>query len=298
MAQPAPVTNSEIGRNGRFGNQLFQYMFLVQHAHEYGISFANSPWAGDQMFCIQPGREDFPMPKRHLVENLKNPAYCPIQSAHGALAGADLSGYFQYHTAFYARNRNFIRAQFRFSGAYAEYVNALGNWLHGLPGLSVALHIRRGDYGTGVYFIAPCEWYHPWLDTLKAEFGEISVYIATDDPHNVLPQFKGYNVYSAADAPTPTPSPGYFADFAALTLADHVGISNSSFSFAATMFNAGAGQFMRPSLSQKGLIRYDPWAAPVLLTDITAERAGENFMSERAKSRSKYKIRKFLRLRL
>jgi hypothetical protein len=44
-----------------------------------------------------------------------------------------------------------------------------------------------------------------------------------------------------------------------LSQCDILAISNSTFSFAASMLNNNGYNFVRPRLSQKKLIQYDPW---------------------------------------
>ena len=44
-------------------------------------------------------------------------------------------------------------------------------------------------------------------------------------------------------------------------------ISNSTFGFVASMLNKKAKQFWRPRLSEKKLIQYNPWNAPVVFKD-------------------------------
>ncbi len=289
------ITNAEIGGNGRFGNQIFQYMYLSFHAAKYGLEFANPPWDGDSIFNIQPGRNNLPEPDRKLIENFQDPRHCPIRNATGPLDGVDVSGYFQFPTSFYAPQRDRLQGEFSFKSPYSDYAARLQGWFSELPGTVVAVHMRRGDYGTGIFFRAPSEWYTDWLDTLREQVGELTVYVASDDLDSVLDDFGAFNTVSAKDAPHPLPSPGFVTDFMALCFARQVAISNSSMSFAATMFNDVATSFYRPSLRERRLVPYDPWDAEVLLTDVIAEDAGEEFMSERAKSRTKYKIRKFFR---
>ena len=48
---------------------------------------------------------------------------------------------------------------------------------------------------------------------------------------------------------------------------DILAISNSSFSFAASMLNESAHLFLRPHLLYKKLIPFDPWDSEILLTD-------------------------------
>ncbi|MGE4327421.1 MAG: hypothetical protein AB7E21_15170, partial [Pseudodonghicola sp.] len=66
--------------------------------------------------------------------------------------------------------------------------------------------------------------------------------------------------------------------------------------FAASLLNKTAQSFARPCLTEQRLIPYEPWNAPVLLRAHEAEDVGEEFMSDRAKGRSKYKWRKLRKL--
>jgi len=54
-------------------------------------------------------------------------------------------------------------------------------------------------------------------------------------------------------------------DFYVLAHADAVAISNSSYSFMASLLNERARLFVRPCLNERGLVAFDPWDAPVLL---------------------------------
>ena len=95
----------------------------------------------------------------------------------------------------------------------------------------------------------------------------------------IAPDFAEFDIISAEDLdPDGRIEPTFFDDFAALTLCDKVAVSNSSFSFAATMLNQRADEFMRPDLAVKKLIPYDPWSSPPLLRSELAEDHGPEFM--------------------
>ena len=53
-------------------------------------------------------------------------------------------------------------------------------------------------------------------------------------------------------------------DFFVITQANKVAISNSTFSFIASMLNEKSKSFFRPSFRNKALHQYDPWDSEVL----------------------------------
>ena len=128
----------------------------------------------------------------------------------------------------------------------------------------VALHLRRGDFGHGPFWIAPESWYLDWLATLWPQLDQPVLYIASDDP-NIFRQFAAYSPVTAADFEPPIPGAEFYDDFHVLSQADHLAISNSGFSFVAGLLNSRARGFLRPDLARRQLVAYDPWNADVLL---------------------------------
>jgi hypothetical protein len=98
-------------------------------------------------------------------------------------------------------------------------------------------------------------------DTLDAP----ALYIATDEPAKVLPDFAAYHPITAADLKLPAFGADYYPDFYILGQADHVAISNSSFSFSACMMNERSRTFLRPDLFAGKLMPFDPWNDEPLL---------------------------------
>ena len=301
------VTSSSVGRMGRFGNSFFQYMFLHTYAHKHGLTAYNLPWVGDDMFEVVRGVEELPTAekviqqqweKRGRVRVSLDVDKCAIVRQSDPFKNADFQGYFQYHTSYYQPHKELIEQHYTFKGDYAQAANKIARTFASFKKPVVALHLRRGDYGYNIFFITPNKWYLNWLEDLKKTVPDFVVYIASDDPEAVLPDFAEYQVITEKDLPFGPKSPGYFKDFAALTLADYVGISNSSFSFGATMLNKRGKGFVRPSLTDMQLVPFDPWNAPVLLTDKIAEDAGDAFVNARVRAKPRYKLNKLKRFLL
>ena len=230
-----PMTMKKLGRKGRFANQLFQYAYLrIVSKGDYGCA----PWIGQVLF----GHQD-PAPGE----------------------GRDISGRFPKHSSFYAPHKEFFRSLFQ----PVEWIRKLleidrqGRTL-------IGLHLRRGDYGTFKRqsarwcFVAPAEWYVQWLNANLDRFDNPAVIVVSDEREKVIDDFSRFPVLTHL---MNVMDKDFYEDFYALTQCDILLISNSTFGFAASMLNERATEFYRPRLSEKRLIPYDPWNAPLVFTD-------------------------------
>lgn len=265
---PAPgapvVTMSTLGTNGRYGNQLWQYAFLRLVAHHHGLRVQTSPWIGQRLF----GHADPPVAARFppIFEGRDLPdAVFPTELMDMAPANRELWGYFQCDTVHYAPHREFVRSLFQPVAAIRDVLAPAVERLRSGRTL-VALHIRRGDYRpAGLFFAAPTAWYLDWLRGLWPTLAKPLLYIATDEPGKVLPEFSEYSPVWARDLAVELEGAADYPDFYVLSQAEAVGISNSSFSFFATLLNTRGSVFMRPNQRLRRLVAYDPWnAAPLL----------------------------------
>lgn len=289
------VTNTVLGSMGRFANKAFQYMFLRTYAAEHGFHFANLPWEGDEMYHVRAGSPTLPAVGRVVKQSKFGLHDCDIVNAPEPLADADLQGFFQYNMKYYAPYRAEIEAEFAHKGAYLAAEQAMRAGFDALPGPVAVVHLRRGDYGTDVFFLPPNAWYVDWLRGLQAQEPDLRVYIATDDPDAAGTDFDEFTLVTAAQLDLPAVDHGFFYDFTAMRLGDHVAIANSSFSFLASALNTGAASTVRPDPDTGKLVGYEPWTSDPLIRSHIAEDMGEDYMSPRAKSRTKYKTRKFFK---
>jgi hypothetical protein len=287
------VSMSCIGKMGRFGNQFFQYMYGSVYAEQHQLEFFCPEWDGAELFAGVHARPFPGTPLKKVVQAGYSYGNCSILNAPSVFVNSELEGFFQYHTRVYRAKRTQLLETFRLKGQAASLCEQIKAAFSADAGPVVAIHLRRTDYGTGIYFIAPNEWYLKVLNSLRQEIGHFRLYIATDDPGCIGSDFDEFERIDLSGLHGNQPE--FLVDFLALTIADYVAISNSSFSFAATMLNQGARRFWRPSLADKELIEYLPWDAEPLLREEVAERHGEDFMSERAKNRTKFRFRKWLR---
>ena len=256
------VSMSTLGMNGRFGNQLLQYGFLRAYAAEHGLCAEAPDWIGRDLYDL-----DDPLPAAPLTL-VREDQFDFVASLNRRIPqvfrDADLWGYCCYPTGGLSRHRELFRALFRpgrrmatmLADAHAA-VRARGDTL-------VAIHLRRGDFGYGRFWIAPAAWYADWLEAIWTRLRRPVLFVATDDPAAAA-SLARFAPVLASDLGPEIPGAEFFRDFHLLTQADVVAISNSSFSFAAALLNSRATAFMRPDRERGALVPFDPWDAPVLL---------------------------------
>jgi FkbM family methyltransferase len=96
--------------------------------------------------------------------------------------------------------------------------------------------------------------------------------VATDEP-GLLAELADFSPWDARRLSVEIPGAGFLVDHHILRHADHVAISNSTFSFTASMLNRRAVGFVRPDPNHRSLVRFDPWASPVLLDPVLEPKA-------------------------
>ncbi|WP_417684493.1 alpha-1,2-fucosyltransferase [Roseibium sp.] len=277
------ITFSQLGRLGRFANHCLQYMFLSAYADKHGLEFKTSHWTGERIFNVKRGTDDLP-PFPRVEQQTDDFQTCEIAGSAQPLCNIDLSGYFQYNLSYYAGRQDKIREEFSFTGHYESIRREIAGVFSSYDAPVVCLHLRRGDYGYSHFFVAPNKWYIAELKRLKSEIGNFVVYIATDDVNCIGQDFNEFQVITSANLRASLSTQVaeqelHFLDFIALTQGDMLAISNSSFSFFASLLNTKASKFLRPSLAAMKLIDYDPWASDPILRDQTVEQAGSQFMN-------------------
>ncbi|MGB3508659.1 MAG: FkbM family methyltransferase [Microcoleaceae cyanobacterium] len=253
------ITMSTLGNNGGFANQLFQYGFLKTYAKEHNLRVETPEWIGKKIFGF-----DDPLIKRSLPvisENIEsNVSTSNIVNSPEIFSNVDFWGYFQYHTAYYAKYQEYWRSLFQPVAEIEAKMQTAWKGLKAKGKTLVAVHLRLGDYFyLYPHWIAPWEWYGEWLRGLWETLEDPILYVASDDVEKVLGCFAQYQPITAQDLGVELPEADFYRDFYVLSHADAVAISNSTFSFAASMLNQQAKSFCRPHFPSKKLIPFDPW---------------------------------------
>jgi FkbM family methyltransferase len=265
------ITMSSLGKNGRFANQVFQYAFLKCHAQKHGLRVETPAWIGQKLFgfddpAISRRLPEFRERSNQLADALVPNAARPIQNV-------DFWGFFQYNTRYYAPQRDYFRSLFRPTPQVLAKVAPMLDNLRSRGKTIVGLHLRRGDYGYEHFFVAPSAWYLEWLRSLWPTLEEPVLFIASDEPAKVLADFAEFNPITAKDLGPALPGADFYPDFFLLSQCDALAISNSSFSFAASMLNEQCSIFARPHLPTQRMIPFNPWNSETLLRDAKVGQA-------------------------
>ena len=290
------LTMSSIGKLGRFGNQLFQYAFLRIGAEKSGARVECPPWIGQTLF----GHNDAliskqlpPAVERWEVE--KNmfdlvPEFIPyIEKLSGLpstrvgleflekeIVNVDLWGYFQVHTQFLRPYQKYFRSLFQPVNDLKSTLEDGLNILRSKGKTIVGIHIRRGDYMTQSLsrytFVVPSKWWCEYLDTIWNELEDPILFLCSDELESIIDDFQRFSPVTWKDLDVKLPERmkdlgvEFYIDFFILSNCDVVGISNSSFSFAACLLNERGKMFVRPhrDFSTKFTV-FEPWNSKPLL---------------------------------
>ena len=157
------VMMTTFGTNGRFANQLFQYMFLHLVARRQGALVQVPRWAGCELFGCDDPEPLLTLPEwRESADGPNGRAALldrdwvrHFRETDPAFVSTDYSGYFMGHSRDLAPDREFIRGLFRFQPAFIESAGRRLAKLRAHRRRILAVHLRRGDYGDGYFFRAP-----------------------------------------------------------------------------------------------------------------------------------------------
>ncbi len=253
-----PVITVDLQGTGRFGNEFFWYIFGKTYARRHGLELQVNPWVGSDLFAAadSPIAARLPQvfePSEHGVDDTV------IPHAPSPYANVNFVGYFQYHTSYYAPDRDYIRRLFEPRPEIAATLAPAWSRLRERGRTAVGIHIRRNDYGFLYFYRVPIQWYLDCLERIWPGLDQPFLYIATDDLDSVIGDFARYAPATARDLGPPLPQHDFYRDFYALQHCDILLIPNSTFSFAAAMLNRGLNAAYRSLLPVRTFVPFDPW---------------------------------------
>lgn len=260
------VQMTTLGGNGRFGNQLLQYAFVRLYAERHGLALEVPDWIGRDLFDL-----DDPLPSRALPLADEGAAdlFGALHGRAAVLRNVNVRGYFAGPTSAWAGLEAGFRALFSPGRRVRPLLEAAVARLRSRGRTVVALHLRRGDFGYGRFWVAPDAWYLEWLAELWPKLDAPVLYVATDEPAAAA-AFTRFGPVFGADLACELPGADYLLDHFVLAGADHLAIANSSFSFTAALLNVRGGALVRPHPDRRELVPFDAWNAPVLLDPVVA----------------------------
>lgn len=268
------ITSSVLGMEnmGRLGNQIFLYGFLKIYALEHNLRVETPVWIGQYLF----GHSNPPVSGSLPLVGEESQPYklseSSILNAPEPFKNVDFHGYFQFHTQYHARHKEYFSSLFQpVPEVEAKMAEAMKR-LRAKGKTVVGLHLRRGDYKsvhTVVPYltVAPSGWYKEWLNGFWETLDEPVLFIASDEIEDVIADFAEYHPITVKDLGVELAEAPFYPDFYILSQCDVLAISNSTFSFAAAMLNEQGKFFFRPHLLHEKLIAFDPWNSEPLLRE-------------------------------
>ena len=255
------VSMRQLGSNGKFGNQLLQYGFLRLYAAAHGLVAQTPDWIGRDLFAAEDPFPDAPFP---VADEANTDLFALLGDDRPVLADHDLVGFFCRPTTVWGARAGDFRALYRPASRIEPILQQAQARLRERGRTVVGIHLRRGDFGYGPFWIAPTDWYRAWLDRIWSTLDAPVLYIASDDPQAVA-EFQRFGAVSAATLGVSLPGADFYLDHYLLSQANHLAISNSTFSLTAAMLNARAQSFVRPDPDQRTLVAFEPWNTEPLL---------------------------------
>jgi hypothetical protein len=205
---------------------------------------------------------------------------CELPGAHLELEGPCL-----LHTKHLAPHRALLRGAVEPVPVLRRCVESGWQDLRSRGDIVIGLHVRGSDFVSkfvhqGFEFVTPMQWYRSWLDRLWVQHRHPVLFVSSDSMEQVLPALARYRPITSRELGIDLPSElrrldlppthlqrdaAFFADWYLLTRCQAIAISNSTFSFTASMLNETASIFMRPDPGARALVPFDPWNSEPLL---------------------------------
>ena len=191
-ASRGQITMSGLGQNGAFANQLFQYAYVKLYAFRHGLTAAIPDWVGRKLYGLKdPLCSDVAL--RQFSFNGFTDDDLRLWDLDDPPIDIDLSGAVIETPKCWQRHRPLLRRMFTPS---IEAQNSIDAWhnevTHGRQRTLVAIHVRRGDYRRHElpYFrLVPEDFYLDWLRRLWPTLSDPLLFVATDEPDEILPHF-------------------------------------------------------------------------------------------------------------
>lgn len=155
------VTFTNLGRLGRFGNQLWQIAATIGYSRQYGVQYAIPEWQYAKHFN---GRINQSKTFRRLpVIKEKSFSYNKLPRMNGA----DLFGYFQ-SIKYWKHCESEIRELFKPNFEISRIIESNKDFNNTN---TCSVHIRRGDYIKHIDYhsILPIDYYKEAMDQINAD---------------------------------------------------------------------------------------------------------------------------------
>jgi hypothetical protein len=266
------VSMNSLGGQGRFANQLWQYLFLRMYGLRNGLAVKVPAWEGEQVFGFSDLRPDGgERPSMTFLGSGDDDL--ELWEIDDAPRNVDFKGYFQSVPRQWGAHRAFIRNLYTLKAEWRGAIERLHVLLNGRESQTdgrtlVSIHVRRGDYRTydhdqrPEFRLVPTDWYRALLDKIWPDLERPLLHVATDEPEAIRPAFAGYEQLDAAFFASDFGIADHVRDFALLQEADILVACNSSFSTMAALTGKPGQTCWLADFRVEGFTPYDPWTEP------------------------------------
>lgn len=286
--------------NGRFANAAFQFWFAsyLQQVRNYQVLIGNPevptteiPWSMFNLPDHTPAisllpEKSFGSPLQLSLDRSDLPEFDVLRIdqhfEHNPGSVLCVDGFFQYDTGSIALDdaymETFTRCLLPSTQGTTHFQQVIWQYQQALlasfkSSYLVGLHVRRGDYlayNNDIFFTLNLDQVVEQLHALflRDHVLDTLIYVATDDAAYCKQYFsqKGLDILTSQDVlPSNTQSEVNCLahDLAALSCAQLLVASNSSFSMLSALMNQRARIFWRQSTNGQ-LVSFDPWNTPIL----------------------------------
>jgi len=250
-----------LGADGRFGNQLLQYALGYLCAEKLNFELRTSDWIGRDLFGLDDPYTEQTSKKPTIPENEV------LDLINGRITintTVSIKGYFCGSTSDWSCGKKTFRKIFKPSDKILKWSSLALAKLKSEKNTIIAIHLRRGDFGSDKFWIAPSKWYLDWLKTIWTKAHNPLLYIATDDT-TTLKEFQAYRPLKAIDICKPLHGAEFFLDHWIMQNSDILATSNSTFSITAALLNNNAESLWRPDPKTTTIRQFSPWEEPILI---------------------------------
>lgn len=284
-----------LGFTGRLGNQIVLYCIIRYLERLHQIDIYHSRWKGEDWFQLDSipvtafglklddiyvDNETYKYDKilRLRIERMPEELipfkhrFIKFGTSESLLTGKfSLHGKTIFHSprvnmALLKSDEEFLRKILQFKEPYKDMIGKIKSSLFGSKKL-IVIHVRKGDYNLMVnpYYIFVTRFYTKWLEEHFDTNSQL--YVCGQPTQNIRSAFSKYQPVYLDNVLKSNLLNGInekyidiIIDHGLMRVADHVLITNSSFSFTACMLSDNSNaRFYRPQMESGKLVDFDPW---------------------------------------
>lgn len=251
-----------LGNNGRFANQLWQYLFISMYGLRNGLVVECPPWDGEEYFGFKNPR---PRPRPTREYHSFSEDHLELWKSDSPPQNINFSGYFQEVPDVWRAHRLFIRRFFTLKRQWRTAFDNFHDLLRSENRTLVSIHIRRGDYvtlfkaGKSHFRPVPTSWYRAALSKLWPQLQAPVLHVATDEPQ-LIGEFSDYPQLGDRFVDFSSDVPAHVRDFVALQDSQWLLACNSSYSMMAALLAREDQNCLLVDFKSEAFVRFDFWS--------------------------------------